>query len=178
MKMGCLFCSGMFWGVLLILLGISIILKVLFNITIPIFRIAFALLLIYLGVKILTGGFGIERKKNTVLFNDSKIEYTESSDEYNVLFGKGVVNLSNVSLEKKTVEVKVNTVFAEGTIRINPALPTKILVNSAFAGARMPDGNVISFGNYTYKTKSFKENENYLKIEANVVFGSLKVVEG
>ncbi len=177
MKMGCLFCSGMFWGVLLILLGISIILKILFNITIPVFRIAFALLLIYLGVKILTGGFGIGRKKNTVLFNDSKIEYTESSDEYNVLFGKGVVNLSTVSLEKKTVEVKVNTVFAEGTIKINPALPTKILVNSAFAGARMPDGNVISFGNYTYKTKSFKENENYLKIETNVVFGSLKVVE-
>lgn len=176
MKMGCLFCSGMFWGVLLILLGISMILKVLFNITIPIFRIAFALLLIYLGVKILLG-HSIERRKNTVFFNDSKIEYTESSDEYNVLFGKGVIDLSNVSLEKKIVEVKVNTVFAEGTIKINPALPTKILVNSAFAGARMPDGNVISFGNYTYKTKSFKENENYLKIETNVVFGSLKVVE-
>ena len=44
------FFGGLFWGVLLILIGIGIILKVFFDINIPIFRTALALLLIYLGV--------------------------------------------------------------------------------------------------------------------------------
>lgn len=178
MRAGCFFFSGVFWGVLLILLGVSLLLKILFNISIPIFRIAFALLLIYLGIKILLGGHGIEKRKNTVLFNDARIEYSDAFDEYNVVFGKGVIDLSNISLGNRTIEVKVNTVFGEGAIKINPTLPTEILVNSAFAGARMPDGNTISFGNYTYKSKNFKEGENHLKITSNVVFGSLKIIEG
>ena len=45
MKMGFLF-SGVFWGGVLVLLGISIIIKVVFHIDIPVFRVVVALVLI------------------------------------------------------------------------------------------------------------------------------------
>lgn len=61
-------------------------------------------------------------------------------------------------------------------IKINPQLPTKIVVNSAFSEAKMPDGNIVSFGKYTYKSPNFKEEENHLFIQANVVFAGLEGV--
>lgn len=175
MKMGCLF-SGVFWGVLLILLGASILVKVLFNITIPILRIAFALLLVYLGIKILTGGPLFRKGKCSVWFGESKIEATSSSEKYDIVFGKGVIDLSKISLTGGSIKAEINTVFGAGIVKINPELPTQIIVNSAFSGAKMPDGNVISFGKYTYKSANFKPEENHLFIEANVVFGGLEVV--
>lgn len=175
MKMCCLF-SGLFWGVFLILIGLTIILKVLFNIGIPLFRIGFALLLIYFGIKILTGGPICSKGKNAVWFSESKIENTSSSDKYDIVFGKGVIDLSNVSLTSGTIKKEINTVFSAGVIKINPQLPTKIMVNSAFAGAKMPDGNVTSFGKYTYQSPNYKEGENHLEIAANVVFASLEII--
>ena len=41
----------------------------------------------------------------------------------------------------------------------------------------MPDGNVISFGKYTYKNKSYSDTAAYLKVDASVVFGELEIVE-
>jgi hypothetical protein len=52
-----------------------------------------------------------------------------------------------------------------------------IRTNAAFASAEMPDGNSISFGNYSYKTKTFSPGTNYLEIEASVVFGKLSIIE-
>ncbi len=169
MKMGCLF-SATFWGILLIILGIMILFKVF------VFRILLSLLLIYAGIKVLTGGPIFKKGKNTILFSDSKIEATSSSEKYNILFGKGLIDFSNVSLTNANVKTEINTIFAAGILKINPELPTKIVVSSAFAGAKMPDGNVVSFGEYTYKSPNFKPEENYLEIKANVVFGGLEIV--
>jgi hypothetical protein len=41
----------------------------------------------------------------------------------------------------------------------------------------MPDGTIISFGEYTYKTKSFSESAPALRIDATVVFGGLEITE-
>ncbi len=175
MKMCCLF-SGLFWGIFLILIGLTIITKVLFNISIPLFRIGFALLLIYFGIKVLTGRPICSKGKNAVWFSDSKIENTGSSDKYDIVFGKGIIDLSGVSLTGGTVKKEINTVFAAGIVKINPQLPTRITLNSAFAGAKMPDGNLTSFGKYTYQSPNYKEGENHLEIAANVVFASLEII--
>jgi hypothetical protein len=68
--------------------------------------------------------------------------------------------------------------FGGGVIRLNPETPVKIMVNSAFAEAVMPDGNKVQFGNTSYQSKSYKEGQDGLLIEANVVFGGLEIVSG
>lgn len=174
--MGFLF-SGLFWGVIIILVGFTVILKAVFHIDIPLFRIVFALVLIYFGVKVLVGGFHGSRDKPTVLFGESQMEVQESEKEYTVVFGKGLLDLSGVNPENRKTPVEFTTVFGQGTLKIDPGTPLRLKVSSAFAGARLPDGTNIAFGDYTYTSPSFDADEPFLDLEATVVFGNL-VVEG
>jgi hypothetical protein len=182
MKMGFLF-NQVFWGVLLILMGIAVIIKVVFQVNIPLGRLFFAFILIYVGLWFLLGGkFGWQSQihGNTVVFNESQVNITQpSAEEYNVIFGKGIMDLTGVILNKEGVtRLKVNTIFGSGVLKLNPDIPTKIVFDSPFASVQLPDGNNITFGsNYSYTTKSYQENQGYLLIKADVVFGSLEVLE-
>lgn len=176
MKMGFLF-SGIFWGSILILLGVSLIIRIMFNIHVPLFRIIVALILIYFGVRVLVGGSWFRPccGTNTVVFSEVKTEMSKDSNDYNIIFGKGSVSFTDSALAAQNRRVRVNAIFGAGEIRINPELPAIVRVNSAFSGARMPDGNIVSFGEYTYKTKAYSEKSPALKIDATVVFGGLEI---
>ncbi len=176
MRMGLMF-SGIFWGALLILFGVLVILKAVFGINLPIFRILFAIFLIYLGIKVLVGEPWPRHEKNVTMFEEGNIDANaEASNEYSVVFGRSIIDLSGIAVTDKTKSVKVNTVFGDAVIKINPEAPVKVVINSAFAGARTPDGNIISFGKYKYTTKAYKETLPCLLVEADVVFGGLEVV--
>lgn len=176
MHMGFLF-SQAFWGIFLIIIGCTLVLKVLFHIDIPLMRIFLAVLLVYLGISIIAGGgFGFKRPHNTVLFEDSQVNPTGSFDKYNVVFGRGEFDLSGISIANGTVTAEVNTVFGTALLKLDSQLPVKVIVNSAFAEARVPDGNSVVFGNQTYTSSTFKPDQNYLLITVNVVFGSLEIV--
>jgi predicted membrane protein len=173
----CFLFSGGFWGIVLVLFGLSIIVKVAFNIHFPFFRILVALIIIYFGLRVLMGGTCIRTHRNTVLFNESHVTATDAKNDYNILFGKGTIDLTSPELAAKSSRVRVNTVFGSGTIKINPDVPTLIEINSAFAGSRLPDGNAIAFGKYVYKNKSYGDTVKNLKVDASVVFGSLDIIE-
>ncbi|OGS20524.1 MAG: hypothetical protein A2252_09705 [Elusimicrobia bacterium RIFOXYA2_FULL_39_19] len=180
--MGCFLFSGIFWGAVLILLGISVILKVAFNINIPVFKIGVGLVFIYIGIRMITGGFFgqdwcCRTDRNSEMFGEFKTQYTPERKEYNVVFGKSILDLSEIKLQESPAAVKSSTVFGETIIKVKQDIPVMIIVSSAFAGAKMPDGTVLSFGNYTYKSKAYKDGEKFLKLEADVVFGSLVIEE-
>jgi len=176
MKMGCCgFFSGFFWGVLILLFGLSIILKTVFNVNIPLVRIFFAIILIYLGIKMLTGNCW--SKPNWRVFSKTEISSTESiQKEYSVVFGSANIDLSGIAINKDSVSTEINVVFGSAILKVNPAVPTKIILNSAFAGAKTPDGNTTAMGKYVYTTPSYKEGTPCLLIEADAVFSSLDIV--
>jgi len=175
MKMGFIF-SGVFWGLLLVLLGIIVIINVVFGIKIPIFRIFLGLLLIYWGLRLLTGISFCHKSRNAALFEEKKIESVSPSDKYDIVFGKRVIDLSNVVLNDEIFKVEVNTVFGSSIVKINPQVPTKIVAESFFGSATLPDGNSVTFGEYTYKSDSLKDNKNYLLINIAVIFGSTHII--
>jgi predicted membrane protein len=175
MRMGFLF-SEVFWGVFLILIGLVIVIRVIFGIHIPLFKIAFSLFLIYLGVSVLVGGSRLKRSDNTVIFNDASFENVKPYANYDIVFGRSTIDLTKVELADKITRVKVNTVFGSSVVKINPELPVIVKVTSAFAAARFPDGNQIALGNYIYKTGKFSTQKNFLEIEANVVFGEMDII--
>ncbi len=174
-KMGFLF-TGLFWGSILVLLGLSVILKAVFHINIPVFRIAFGLVIIYMGIRVLTGGHFGRVSDNTVLFEESRVEMSAISDEYNVLFGKGVIDATNRPEDRKVRKVEVNTIFGHSTIKISTGVPTIVKVSSAFGGCRLPDGTMVSFGEYTYRNKAAQQSEAVTIIKSSVVFGGSDVV--
>lgn len=170
--------AGVFWGALLILIGLALILRFVFNIDFPVVKVLFALFFIYLGLRILFGSFGlfrIETGPDDVLFTEKEFIQPDHNKEYNVVFGKGNFDFTDIDLSKGNVNVKIGTVFGSSVIRIDRDMPVKIEADAVFAGAQLPDGNTAVFGSSTYQSSSFNTDSNYLKIKLDVVFGGAEV---
>jgi predicted membrane protein len=173
MKMG----AGLFWGIILIVIGLSIIFRVFFDISIM--RIVFAVVIILIGIKILVGKpkFFSSHDENQVLFGERAYKATSvGQTEYNTVFGKSVYDFRDIKkLDSGKNRIEVNTVFGSTELIIPDSIPVKIKADAAFAAARMPNGNSVAFGTINYNNESADSAGDYLYIEANVVFGDLKV---
>jgi hypothetical protein len=170
---------GIFWGLILVIIGVTIIVRIFFNINL--FRILIALLLIITGIFILFGAKGLRRYRSTGrenIFGEKIIQETpRDKTEYNVVFGKSVYDFRNFEFkDDKSVRIRLTTIFGSSHIRINDNIPVKVKIDAAFSGAETPDGNTIVFGTSYYYTPSYREQDKHFYIEADVVFGHLQLV--
>jgi len=172
--------DGVFWGVLFISLGVWFIVRRYVPFHIPIVRIIFAVFFIYLGVRVLVHGPGFH-DRNTTVFSDATMEYVEENgarkNDYNVVFGASVVDLTAVAVTTETIRQEVNVVFGSGTLKIKSGTPVRVDMSSAFGTVEAPNGNAVAFGENVYVTPAYKEGEKHLRVRANTVFGKLKIVE-
>ncbi|MEI6817050.1 MAG: LiaF domain-containing protein [Bacteroidota bacterium] len=175
MKMGFIN-SGAFWGVIIILLGVSMVLRYVFNIHLPVFRVCFAFFLIFIGVRMLMGTFGGGGRSNTIVFSDGNYKYSKSQSEYNVVFGEGNLDLRNVTVSE-TETIHINNVFGNYTIRINDSVPVMVKSSVVFGEVQTPDDNNNSFGKNSYRSANYSDAVPHIIIDANVVFGDLKVIK-
>lgn len=169
---------SLFWGLLLVILGLSLIFRIVFNIDFPLFKIFIAFVLIYFGVKMLFGSFNgpnFETKETEVVFNEKQYANPESNRDYSVVFGKGVYDFRDFDLKGEKQRVKISTVFGATVIKISKTLPVRIKVESAFAGTDLPDGNSAVFGSTTYTSPGFDSEKPYLDLKLEVVFGGCEV---
>lgn len=173
MRMGFLF-SGLFWGILLILIGITIVIKVFFKVDIPIVRIGFALFFVYIGISILLNGDGKKHRHSDsdVVFEESDVNVTKDQKEYNVIFGKVTYDLTKLDITN-TNDIEINVVFGAAEIILDKNMPVILTVDSAFAGAKLPDGNSVAFGTTHYTSPSYRGDAPALKIKVDVVFGGV-----
>ena len=51
----------------------------------------------------------------------------------------------------------------------------KIKPSSVFGKAVLPDGNTITFGDYNYTDSGEYDKDEFIEIEASVVFGSMEI---
>ncbi|MBN1158844.1 MAG: hypothetical protein JXA61_05650 [Bacteroidales bacterium] len=169
---------GLFWGLLLILIGLSIILRVLFGV--KFFGAVIALFLIFVGISMLIGKpwmFRSGKRDSDTIFEDRTIrEMPGDETEYNVIFGRTVYDFTDQDFpDDKSVRIKVNTVFGSTTIKVDRNKPVMVRSDAVFGSSTMPDGNTVAFGSVNYSTDSFSTEKNHLLIEAPVVFGALHV---
>ncbi len=174
--MGFLF-SSFFWGAVIILFGLSIILKAIFNIKIPVFSIIIALIFIWLGLKILFGAFGVKTSKNTVVFSEGSLKVSEKNEDYNIVMGRGTIDLTEMGITEDSPNVEINIVFGKAEVKIDSNKPMIMKVSSVFAGAHLPGGNVAAIGNNTYATPSYEKSKPHLVVKADVVFGELNIID-
>jgi len=162
-------------GAFIVLMGISIITGISF----PIFRILFGLFFIYLGFVVITkkSRFCCGRR-NQKFFSDDKVSTTNDTldKEYSVVFGKATYDFTGVTADSGNKIIKINIAFGAAVIKINKDNPVKVTVNSAFSGAKTPDGTSISFGSHDYTTASFSQAKNHLLIDVDVAFGSVEII--
>jgi predicted membrane protein len=170
-----LFSSATFWGAIIVLLGLSIILKAVFHINIPLVRIVFGILLIYWGIKMISGGFGKRWSSNDVIFNEGSARYDDDKNDYNIIFGNGVVDLFKAETPAQKRKIDVNVVFGNGRLILNDSIPAKVKMTAVFGSAEAPDKSSNGFGESTFTTSTFSENAPYILIDATAVFGKLEL---
>jgi hypothetical protein len=165
--------DGIFWGVLFIALGVWIVLRHTLPFHFPVIRLLVAVLFVYVGIRVLVHGPFAGRHEP---FFERHQKYTVGWDRnYNIVFGSGDVDLSEVTLGSSSVRTEVNVVFGRGVLRINPALPVRIDMSAAFASVEAPDGRSVSFGDTVYTTASYRDGAAALDVRAVAVFGRLVV---
>ncbi len=169
---------ALFWGLLLIILGLSLVFKIVFNLDFPLLKIIIAFVFIYIGLKLLFGNFGIVHIKGgeaDVIFGEKRFEDIRPGKEYNVVFGKGVFDFRDFDLEGRTQKVRMNTVFGSSEIRLPEDLPVRIRLDAAFAGANLPNGNTAVFGNTYYESPGLDTRSPFLDLKIDVVFGGVEI---
>lgn len=167
--------SGMFMGIVFLVVGVILLLNSFFNFNINIFKLILGIIIVLFGVFILFNGFGWQDNKN-ILFREGLIKVSKVEDEYNIIFSSGTIDLSKIKIGNEVKKIKINTIFAEGKVIINPEIPTVIKASSAFGELELPDKSSVIFSSKEYKTGKFSDNQGYFKIEANAVFGKLKFI--
>jgi len=176
MKMG----GGFFWGLLLVIIGVSMIIKVVFHIDIPVFRIIIAFFFVFLGIKILTGNshpFSNNRGPNDVIFGESNVSYQNKDvpKEQNIIFGKGTLDLRQLDSTALPAQIEINTVFGSSEIYLNKSIQVRIKVDAVFSGATLPNNNTSAFGSSYYESPGFDNSKPFLYINVNVVFGGVNI---
>lgn len=163
--------SGLFWGLILVLLGLSVILKSVFHINIPLIKILLAILLIYWGITLLIGKTS-HSSDDMIMFKNTKVNLDHGQNEKTILFGSGVIDLTDITLSDGRYDLDVNVIFGSGVVYIPENIPAVIKVSVVFGEGRFPNGSSEVFGDETFKTENFDKNQPYLNLNMDVVFGS------
>ncbi len=166
--------SGLFWGVLLILLGLSVILKAVFHIDLPLFRILFAVLLIYLGVRVLVGERGCGPGGHSVLFGRQDLRPVDGQDRYAIIFAQGSLDLSELAAAGTSRTIELSTIFGEGRLIVPQGVPFRIEASAAFASVRLPNGNSVAFGTMRH-ADNWTDGGPGLDLRVHAVFGEVTV---
>jgi len=147
----------------MIVIGFALIIKYVFNLDIPVGKIVIALFFIFIGIKLLVGQtkfFHTSNKETNIIFNDTRLNGKDiSASEYNVIFGKLVLDLRDIELSDLPKRLEVNTIFGATEILINDSLPIHIKTEAVFSGARLPNGNTVTFGSSEYSTFSYNPSD-------------------
>lgn len=181
--------KSMFWGIIFLVVGLLLILQHQFQINIPILKILFGVGLIYLGVKVIFGSFGIHMNGVTVqkVSTDTEMVFSEGlfkthsestnklNTKYESAFSKSELDLSRLTNEELSQEFKIDHAFGRLKIKTRPDLPIKARVNVAFGSVRIRGQKLGSFGEITYQSENYKNNEPALHLSIDSGFGDIVV---
>jgi predicted membrane protein len=167
--------SGAFWGVIIVLIGLSIILREIFHIHFPILRIVFGVLLLYWGIKVIAGGFNRPWAGHSTVMDQSSVTYGSNHREYNIVFGNGNVDLFKMEKPAHNQKMEMNVVFGNGHLILNDSIPVRVDMSSAFGSVESPDKSTSVLGNSIFQTSAYRENEPFLRIKASAVFGRISI---
>jgi len=174
------FFSRIFWGLLLLLLGCILIVNNVYGLDLPVWGIFWPLIIIVLGFSLLfphrTHWHDWQHQahdEGTVLFDDQPLHGSSDRREYNVIFGRSVVDLRKMKIGEKDLAVEVSAIFGTAKILVDEDVPLRVKASTVLGGMRLPDGQAPGLGDHYYDNK--KEGPA-LCLKVNVVFGEAEVV--
>lgn len=168
--------SGIFWGFIVILFGVGILLKSVFHVNIPFFKILIGIIVILFGVSIIFNAINSTRRNNTVFreynFNSGTIE-----KEYNIVFSKAAMDISNFDFSNYNGEfIKINSAFSKSEIYLSRNFEYEIRADSVFGVVRLPNGESVSFGNIARLENAENSGLKRINLHVSSVFSETKIL--
>jgi hypothetical protein len=174
------FSWGVVIGLLIVLAGLSIVLRAWFHIDLPLFRTAAGLVLLFLGARLLLHAWFPQRMGPMPMDRiGSRFEPHQPVSgalKYDVLFSEGLVDLTKLPPLERDLRVEVNVVFGMAKILLDPSVPYELEASAAFGEVRMPDQHAISFGGRQYQSPAPVTGPR-LRLKVSAVFASCAVEE-
>lgn len=177
------FSCTVFLGLLFIIIGVLIVIKALFKIDIPIFRLIVAFLFVLIGIKILLDGFRPKPETKTasphtqnIIFSERIIEWDGIRKGYDIVFASGHIHLHNALYLKERTDLKISTIFAASEIQIPAKVPVKIDISSAFGEVNLPNNESTTMGHYEYTSPNFSNRKPYLNLRLDTAFGRTDII--
>jgi hypothetical protein len=172
-----IFSSEIFWGSILIIFGLSVLIKAIFGIDLPLIRIIFGGLLIYLGISMVTSWnnyshFG--KNSRTIWFSNISTASDSIKSEYRVSFSSIRIDLRPVPVDQLPSKIFIDSHCSSVHLITNPDVPTLININARFASTRLPNNDVVAIGNSVYMTHD-QHIEPVLEISANLVMSNFEI---
>lgn len=167
MKMNFFF-SGYFWGIILILWGLSLVLKAFFpSFKFPLGTVFISICIIIFGIQLLMSGFGGRRGYSERNISPGFSEHQSSgfTEELNVVFSTDSMNLSKVQVTDNDRYVEVNAVFGRAILYVGSDVPVRLETDAVF-------GKV----NKDSRLRLASNNETALIINSNAVFGTIDII--
>ena len=162
-----LFFGNLFWGILLILWGASLILKS-FGINLPLAKIFFAVIIILFGIKLLVGG-SFRASIKGVKTN----RVSGESADYSTVFASQKIDLSHVRPGDKPIEI--NVVFGSAEVILPDDVAFKFDPTTVFGTLITPAQSYFGVSN-SANTINPEAEGSKVQLEINTVFGRTQIV--
>ena len=166
-----IFFGNLFWGILIILLGISVLLRG-FNINLPIVKVFFAIVIIMFGVKLLIGGGKPKAQHSSNRISKGNIGlFSTDNQEYTMVFASGDIDLSHLQAGAKDLEVTI--VFGSANVILPSDLRFDIQTTAVLGAIVLPKTGHFGFSDNT-TTLNPESAMQPIRIEATSVFGRME----
>ncbi|HTR50356.1 MAG TPA: LiaF domain-containing protein [Kofleriaceae bacterium] len=163
-------------GTLVLLVGAMIAVDTVFGVHFPLVPLVLAVLLMAVGARLMIrtgpdrGALGQAWLADRVFVPEG-----DRDQRYDILFGRGVVDLTNLPEPDHDKTISVDTVFGAAVIKLAPNVPVEISGHSMFGEVRMPDRTMAAMGSIAYKTPTDHAPKLHLRI--STVFGNCQVLD-
>lgn len=179
----------MFWGFLFLAIGVVIIIQHVFNIDLPILKILFGLFLIYLGLKIIFGSFGMRMNAFRVdrvstgteaifseaLFKARSSESNEVNSKFSTAFGSSTLDLTDLTPEELAGRFKISNAFGKTKVKTNPEHGIKAHISVGFGSVKIRGENQGALGEINYKSENYKSQGPNLQLDIDNAFGEVEI---
>jgi hypothetical protein len=161
-------------GVIVVLIGVLLLIRNVFNLDIPVFTILLSTALIIGGVFMIRGSYFPKGDGDRIHFDDRHFAFIPGQQNYSVAFGEGSLNLKGQKPDTN-IPVSVECSFGKFRIIADREVPLMIKGQVSFGNLRGPDMKTASFGEYTYMSPDYNPSQPGFTIDARVSFGELEV---
>jgi uncharacterized membrane protein YedE/YeeE len=174
-------------GGALALIGISVFLKILVGVDVPIVRIGLLFLFIYVGVRVAMEVFGLSGSfqiggKEAVAFGEAEFRLVgqiEEKQAFAIALGKGTLDLSTAQAPVAAdAVIELGVVMGEARVYYSRSQPLRIATQSVLGDVTLPDGNSAFVGSLTYATAGLGPETRCVRLQLTIFCGRVTFVEG